>query len=58
MEELIAKFIKDNLSVCSDFEALYQCYEESKHMFADCVNVNMDKRLMLINLLSSICKVL
>ena len=58
MEELVAKFIKDNLAVCCDFEALYQCYDESKRMFADCVNINMDKRLMLVNLLSNICKVL
>ncbi len=58
LEELIGKFIKENLPVSQDAEALYQCYNNMQKMFADCVSVNMDKRLMLLNLLTEIAKVL
>ena len=46
------------MSSCQDVEAFYQCKNEAVRMFDDCVNVNMDKRLMLINLLTEICQVM
>ncbi len=58
LEELIIRFIKENLAVGQDIEALYQCHGNVEKMFADCANVNMDKRLMLLNLLTDIAKVL
>ena len=58
LQELIEKFIKDSLSEAEDKEALYACWSETRRMFADCFNLNMDKRFMLINLLTKIAKVL
>lgn len=58
LQELILKFIKENMVNCRDAEALYACWNETRRSFADCTNVNMDKRFMLINLLTKICKVL
>ena len=58
LEELLMKFFKDNMSVCQDVEAFYQCKNEAVRMFDDCASVNMDKRLALINLLTEICQVM
>jgi DNA polymerase-3 subunit delta' len=58
LQELILKFIKEHMSDCQDPEALYKCWGATNRGFADCVSVNMDKRFMLITLLSDICKVL
>ena len=58
LEELLMKFFKDNMSFCQDVEAFYQCKCQAVHMFDDCLSVNMDKRLMLVNLLTEICQVL
>ncbi len=58
LQELILKFIRENLPHCQDVEALYSCWDETNHMFADCQNINMDKRQMLINLITKISKVL
>lgn len=58
LQELLTKFLKENMSACAEPEALYQCYTDSERMFADCASVNMDKRLMLVQLLTTICKVL
>lgn len=58
LQELLLKFIKDNMSNCRDAEALYACWSETRRSFADCVNINMDKRIMLIGLLTNICKVI
>ena len=57
IRELIIKFIKENLQNCQDIEALYGCWNKAERGFADCANINMDKRFMLINLLTEICKV-
>lgn len=58
LQELIMKFLKENMVACTDKEELYSCWNDARRMFADCVSVNMDKRFMLINLLTRICKVL
>ena len=58
LQELISKYIKEHMNECSDKEALYQCWQQTRRGFADCINVNMDKRLMLLTLLTDICKVL
>ena len=58
LQELLLKFIKDNMAECQDAEALYACWQEIRKNFADCVNINMDRRVMLINILNGICKVL
>lgn len=58
LQELILKYIKEHMNECSDKEALYQCWQQTGRGFADCTNVNMDKRLMLLTLLTDICKVL
>ena len=57
-EELLLKFLKDNMPNCSDKEELYELWNEIRRKFADCLNINMDKRLMLINLFNKICRVL
>ncbi|MBP5353342.1 MAG: hypothetical protein J6Y91_06250, partial [Alphaproteobacteria bacterium] len=58
LQELILKFLKDNMPEASDKESLYVCWNETQRMFADCASVNMDKRQMLVNLLYKIGKVL
>jgi len=58
LQELILKFIKEHMTDCRDKEALYNCWNQTRRGFADCVVVNMDKRLMLLNLLTELCKVL
>ncbi len=58
IQELIIKFIKENLQNCQDVEGLYRCWNKAERGFADCANINMDKRFMLINLFTEICKVL
>ncbi len=57
-EELVLKFLKDNMPNCCDKEEFYELWNETRKKFADCSNVNMDKRFMLINLFNKICKVL
>lgn len=56
--ELIIKILRENMNSCADKEELYACWNEARQMFADCVSVNMDKRLMLISLLTQISKAL
>ena len=58
LEEFIGKFIKENMVNAENPEELYKCWQDANKMFADCVSVNMDKKLMLVNLISKICKVL
>ena len=58
LQELILKFIRENMLQSQDAEALYACWDETNRMFADCQNINMDKKQMLINLITKICKVL
>jgi len=58
LQELLLKFIKENMAECKDAEALYACWQDVRKGFADCANINMDKRLMLVNMLSAICQVL
>lgn len=57
-EELLLKFLKDNMPNCTDKEEMYELWQETRKKFDDCDGVNMDKRLMLINLINKICKVL
>ena len=57
-EELLLKFLKDSMPDCRDKEEMYALWNETRKKFADCSGVNMDKRLMLINLINKICKVL
>ncbi len=56
--ELIVKLLKENMSSCADKEELYSCFNDARQMFADCSSVNMDKKLMLISLLTKISKAL
>ena len=58
LQELILKFIRENMPQSQDVEALYACWDETNRMFTDCQNINMDKKQMLIKLLTKICKVL
>ncbi|MBP5215930.1 MAG: DNA polymerase III subunit delta' [Alphaproteobacteria bacterium] len=55
---LFTKLLKENFSECQDKEALYNLWNDSRKMFEDCDNINMEKRVMLINLLNELCKVL
>ena len=56
-EELIYKFFRDLMEQSSKPEDVYKCLQNTRKMFADCINVNMDKTLMLINLFNEIAKV-
>ena len=58
LQELIVKLLKENMSSCEDKEELYACWNETRQMFADCTSVNMDKKMMLISLLTGINKAL
>lgn len=58
IEELLLQFIKENMQAGQNIEELYQFKNDMEKMFADCTNINMDKKMMLFNLLSGLCKVL
>ncbi|MBO6290543.1 MAG: DNA polymerase III subunit delta' [Alphaproteobacteria bacterium] len=58
LQELIVKLLKENMCSCADKEELYACFNETRQMFADCTSVNMDKKMMLITLLTEISKAL
>ena len=58
LQELILKFIRENMPQSPDVEALYACWDATNRMFADCQNINMDKKQMLVNLLTKISKVM
>lgn len=57
-EELLLKFLKENMLNCHDKEEMYALWNETHKKFTDCAIVNMDKRLTLINLINKICKAL
>ncbi len=58
LQELILKFIRESMPQSNDAETLYACWNDANRMFADCQNINMDKKQMLINLLTKISKVM
>lgn len=58
LQELILRFIRENMAQAQDVEALYACWDETNRVFADCQNINMDKRQGLLNLITKISKVL
>ena len=58
LEELLTRYIKDYMQQGYNVEELYQYKIEIAKMFADCNNINMDKKMMLINLISGLCQVL
>lgn len=58
LQELILKFIRESMPQSNDAETLYSCWNDANRMFADCQNINMDKKQMLINLLTKISKVM
>ena len=58
LEELLLRFIKEMMQSNKHIEELYQFQTEMQKMFADCLNINMDKKMMLINLLTELNKVL
>lgn len=57
-QSLLLRFLQENMPSAQDKEAVYTCWNDAQRMFSDCVNINMDKRMMLINLLTSTAKVL
>lgn len=58
LQELLIKFLKQRLPSSHDPENLSRYWEIINDMFSDCRYINMDKKLMLINLLSDISRVL
>lgn len=58
LPELIGRFIRNNIGQKDNTEALYRCWQNAQKMFADCANINMDKKLTLLNILTDICKVI
>ena len=58
LQDLILKFLKQNMPEAKDKDEIYSCFNDTRRMFFDCVNVNMDKRAMLIILLTKIGKAL
>lgn len=57
-EELFYMFFRDLMEQSKNAEEVYKCYQAAKKMFAECVSVNMDKSLMLLNLFNEISKVI
>ena len=58
LEDLFYKFFRDLMEQSSKAEDVYKCYQQARKMFAECVSVNMDKSLMLMNLFNNIAKVI
>lgn len=57
-EELFDKFLHEYMEQGKNSQEVYKCWQNMSKMFADCANINMDKTLMLLNLINSIIKVL
>lgn len=57
-EELFYKLFHELLEQGGKSEEIYKCLQNCRKMFSDCALINMDKTLMLLNLLNDIIKVL
>lgn len=56
-EELFNKFLREYIEQEGNSEEIYKCWQNTKRMYAECTTVNMDKTLMLLNLINDIVKV-
>lgn len=56
LEELAEKYFKELIFSKTNVENAYEIWQKTKKMFADCTDVNMDKNLMLIDLIHKIRK--
>ena len=57
LEELFNKFLREYIEQEGNSEEIYKCWQNTKRMYAECTTVNMDKTLMLLNLINDIVKV-
>lgn len=55
-EELFNKFLREYMEQGKNSEQIYKCWQNTGKMFAECSNINMDKTMMLLNLINNIVK--
>lgn len=58
VQELILKFIAENIQSCSDIEELSVVWENTIKVFDETDRLNLDKKQALINIINNICKVI
>lgn len=56
LEDLLSHYFKQKIRHSENVNEVYECWQQSAKMFADCADINMDKNLMLINLLQKAVK--
>lgn len=57
-KELIQKFISENIRASGNVEDLAEMWEKSIKAFDETERLNMDKKQVLLNVISGICKVI
>lgn len=56
LQELVTKFISDMMLGGEHIEELGQAWDKVRVIFADTINLNMDKKQAMINIINTICK--
>ncbi len=56
LQELVTKFISDMMLGGEHVEELGQAWDKVRVIFADTINLNMDKKQAMINIINTICK--
>ena len=58
VQELILKFVAENVRGCENVEELAEMWEKAVKIFDETSRLNLDKKQALINIISGICKVI
>ena len=56
LQELVTKFVSDMMLGGEHIEELGQAWDKVRVIFADTINLNMDKKQAMINIINTICK--
>lgn len=58
VQELVLKFVAENVKGCENVEELAEMWEKAVRIFDETARLNLDKKQALINIISGICKVI
>lgn len=58
VQELVLKFVAENVKSCENVEELANMWDKAITMFDETQRLNLDKKQALINIISGICKVI
>ncbi len=57
VQELLLKYLAENIRTCHNMEAMLEMWEKANHSFDEADRLNLDKKQVMLNVLYSICKV-